>query len=170
MSRRGITKEKIAKYDPIYRNKLVNMLINRILKNGKKSLAYQIIYEAMKEIQQNKENKEINPISVLNKAIQKITPNIAVKIKKAKHSASKKKEKRVSGSTQIIPIEVGPKQGKILAIRWLLVASRKRMGQNMALKLSSELMDAAKGRGGAIRKKEEIYKLAEANRASAYFR
>nr|YP_008965602.1 ribosomal protein S7 [Phelipanche purpurea]CDH98354.1 ribosomal protein S7 [Phelipanche purpurea] len=163
MSRRGITKRKIAKYDPIYSNQLVNMLINRIMKNGKKSLAYKIFYQAMIEIQQNKEK---DPLSVLNEAIEKITPDIVVKIKKAK--SSKKNSKRENRSTQIIPIEVGPKQGKIFAIRWLLAASRKRLGQNMALKLSSELMDAAKGRGGAIRKKEEIYKLAEANRSLAY--
>nr|YP_009447075.1 ribosomal protein S7 [Adenocalymma pedunculatum]YP_009447089.1 ribosomal protein S7 [Adenocalymma pedunculatum]YP_009447327.1 ribosomal protein S7 [Adenocalymma candolleanum]YP_009447343.1 ribosomal protein S7 [Adenocalymma candolleanum]AVM84507.1 ribosomal protein S7 [Adenocalymma validum]ATY48349.1 ribosomal protein S7 [Adenocalymma pedunculatum]ATY48350.1 ribosomal protein S7 [Adenocalymma pedunculatum]ATY48602.1 ribosomal protein S7 [Adenocalymma candolleanum]ATY48603.1 ribosomal pro len=153
MSRRGTAEE--AKSDPIYRNRLVNMLVNRILKHGKKSLAYQIIYRAMKKIQQK---TETNPLSVLRQAIRRITPKIAVKAR------------RVSGSTHQVPIEIGPAQGKALAIRWLLAASRKRPGRNMAFKLSSELVDAAKGRGDAIRKKEETHKMAEANRAFAPFR
>nr|YP_009689089.1 30S ribosomal protein S7 [Trillium govanianum]YP_009689103.1 30S ribosomal protein S7 [Trillium govanianum]AAS65776.1 ribosomal protein S7 [Trillium grandiflorum]QEL51806.1 30S ribosomal protein S7 [Trillium govanianum]QEL51819.1 30S ribosomal protein S7 [Trillium govanianum] len=155
MSRRGTAEEKTAKSDPIYRNRLVNMLVNRILKHGKKSLAYQILYRALKEVQQK---KETNPLSVLRQAIRRVTPDIAVKAR------------RVSGSTHQVPIEIGSKQGKALAIRWLLGASRKRPGRNMALQLSSELMDAAKGSGGAIRKKEETHRMAEANRILAHFR
>ncbi|KAH6777213.1 ribosomal protein S7, partial [Perilla frutescens var. frutescens] len=147
--------EKTAKSDPIYRNRLVNMLVNRILKHGKKSLAYQIIYRAMKKIQQK---TETNPLSVLRQAIRGVTPDIAVKAR------------RVGGSTHQVPIEIGSTQGKALAIRWLLAASRKRPGRNMAFKLSSELVDAAKGSGDAIRKKEETHKMAEANRAFAHFR
>nr|ANP95947.1 ribosomal protein S7 [Pyrola rotundifolia]ANP95954.1 ribosomal protein S7 [Pyrola rotundifolia] len=154
MSRRGTAKKKTAKSDPIYRNRLVNMLINRILKHGKKSLAYQILYRAMKKIQQK---TETNPLSVLRQAIRRVTPKIAVKARR----------KKKSGSTRQIPIEIRSPQGKALAIRWLLAASRKRTGRNMAFKLSSELVDAAKGRGGAIRKKEEAHRMAEANRARA---
>nr|YP_009002331.1 ribosomal protein S7 [Orobanche gracilis]CDL78887.1 ribosomal protein S7 [Orobanche gracilis] len=154
MSRRGTAEEKTAKSDPIYHNRLVNMLVNRILKHGKKSLAYQIIYRAMKKIKKKKKN----PLSVLRQAIRRVTPDIAVKAR------------RVSGSTHQVPIEIGSTQGKALAIRWLLAASRKRPGRNMSLKLSSELVNAAKGRGGAIRKKEETHKMAEANRAFAHFR
>nr|QFQ36237.1 ribosomal protein S7 [Zabelia integrifolia]QFQ36249.1 ribosomal protein S7 [Zabelia integrifolia] len=162
MSRRGTAEEKTAKSDPIYRNRLVNMLVNRILKHGKKSLAYQILslayqilYRAVKKIQQK---KETNPLSVLRQAIRRVTPNIAVKAR------------RVSGSTRQVPIEIGSTQGKALAIRWLLAASRKRPGRDMAFKLSSELVDAAKGSGDAIRKKEETHRMAEANRAFAHFR
>nr|YP_010531484.1 ribosomal protein S7 [Lonicera ligustrina]YP_010531499.1 ribosomal protein S7 [Lonicera ligustrina]WQT73150.1 ribosomal protein S7 [Lonicera ligustrina var. pileata]UXX17743.1 ribosomal protein S7 [Lonicera ligustrina]UXX17758.1 ribosomal protein S7 [Lonicera ligustrina]WDW20589.1 ribosomal protein S7 [Lonicera ligustrina]WDW20605.1 ribosomal protein S7 [Lonicera ligustrina] len=155
MSRRGTADKKTAKYDPIYRNRLVNMLVNRILKHGKKALAYQILYRAMKKIQQ--ETKR-NPLSVLRKAIRKVTPKIAVKAR------------RVSGSTRQVPIEIGYKKGKALAIRWLLAASRKRPGQDMAFKLSSEFMDASKGSGDAIRKKEETRRMAEANRTFAHFR
>nr|QAX91659.1 30S ribosomal protein S7 [Diapensia purpurea]QAX91737.1 30S ribosomal protein S7 [Berneuxia thibetica] len=155
MSRRGTAKKKTAKSDPIYRNRLVTMLVNRILKDGKKSLAYQILYRAMKRIQKNKEK---NPLSVLREAIRRVTPDIAVKAR------------RKSGSTHQVPIEIGPTQGKALAIRWLLAASRKRPPESMAFKLSSELMDAAKGRGEAIRKKEETHRMAEANRAFAHFR
>ncbi|KAK7366094.1 hypothetical protein VNO78_38530 [Psophocarpus tetragonolobus] len=155
MSRRGTVEEKTAKSDPIYRNRLVNMLVNRILKHGKKSLAYQIIYRAMKKIQQK---TETNPLSVLRQAIRGVTPDIAVKAR------------RVGGSTHQVPVEIGSTQGKALAIRWLLGASRKRPGRNMAFKLSSELVDAAKGSGDAIRKKEETHRMAEANRAFAHFR
>nr|YP_009138652.1 ribosomal protein S7 [Lathyrus littoralis]AIK20946.1 ribosomal protein S7 [Lathyrus littoralis] len=155
MSRRGTAENKIAKSDPIYRNQVVNMLINRIMKHGKKSLAYLILYRAMKRIQQK---TETNPLSVLREAIRQVTPTIVVKAR------------RVSGSTHKVPIEIESTQGKVLAIRWLLAASRKRPGRNMAFKLSSELVDAAKGRGDAIRKKEETQKMAEANRTLAHFR
>nr|YP_009407228.1 ribosomal protein S7 [Viscum coloratum]YP_009407233.1 ribosomal protein S7 [Viscum coloratum]YP_009862098.1 ribosomal protein S7 [Viscum ovalifolium]YP_009862103.1 ribosomal protein S7 [Viscum ovalifolium]ASA46133.1 ribosomal protein S7 [Viscum coloratum]ASA46181.1 ribosomal protein S7 [Viscum coloratum]QKV09923.1 ribosomal protein S7 [Viscum ovalifolium]QKV09928.1 ribosomal protein S7 [Viscum ovalifolium] len=155
MSRRGTAEEKTAKSDPIYRNRLVNMLVNRILKHGKKSLAYQIIYRAVKKIQQKTER---NPLSVLRQAIRGVSPDIAIKTK------------RVGGSTNQVPIEIGSTQGKALAIRWLLEASQKRPGRNTASKLSSELVDAAKGSGDAIRKKEDTYRRAEANRAFAHFR
>lgn len=155
MSRRGTVEKRTAKSDPIYRSRLVNMLVNRILKRGKKSLAYQIIYQALKMIHQK---KETNPLPVLRQAIRRVTPYIAVKAR------------RVKGSTRQVPFEIGSKRGKVLAIRWLLGAARKRPGQNMAFNLSSELMDAAKGSGGAIRKKEETYRIAEANRAFAHFR
>nr|YP_009742391.1 ribosomal protein S7 [Zabelia dielsii]YP_009742404.1 ribosomal protein S7 [Zabelia dielsii]QID90486.1 ribosomal protein S7 [Zabelia dielsii]QID90499.1 ribosomal protein S7 [Zabelia dielsii] len=161
MSRRGTAEEKTAKSDPIYRNRLVNMLVNRILKHGKKSLAYQILYRAVKKIQQK---KETNPLSVLRQAIRRVTPNIAVKARRVSG--------RGRGSTRQVPIEIGSTQGKALAIRWLLAASRKRPGRDMAFKLSSELVDAAKGSGDAIRKKEETHRMAEANRnrAFAHFR
>ncbi|KAB2084465.1 hypothetical protein ES319_A05G335600v1 [Gossypium barbadense] len=146
MSCRGTAEEKTAKSDPIYRNRLVNMLVNRILKHGNKSLAYQIIYRALKKIQQK---TETNPLSILRQAICRVTSDIAVKVR------------RVGRLTHQVPIEIGSTQGKSLAIRWLLGASRKRRGRNMALKLSSKLVDAAKGSGDAIRKKEETHRMAE---------
>jgi len=155
MSRRGTAEEKTTKSDPIYRNRLVNMLVNRILKHRKKSLPYQIIYRAVKKIQQK---TETNLLSVLRQAIRGVTSNIVVKAR------------RVGGSTHQVPIEIGSTQGKTLAIRWLLGASRKCPGQNMTFKLSSELADAAKGSGDAIHKKEETHRMTEANRAYAHFR
>nr|YP_009732837.1 ribosomal protein S7 [Diphyscium foliosum]QHU77183.1 ribosomal protein S7 [Diphyscium foliosum] len=155
MSRRSTTGKKTGKSDPIYRNRLVNMLVNRILKNGKKSLAYRILYKAMKNIKQRTKK---NPLSVLRQAIRRVTPNVTVKAR------------RVGGSTYQVPIEIKSAQGKALAIRWLLGASRKHSGRNMAFKLSSELIDAARDNGDAIRKKEETHRMAEANRAFAHFR
>jgi small subunit ribosomal protein S7 len=141
MPRRGTAKKKTAKSDPIFHNRLVNMLINRILKHGKKSLAYKILYRAMKKIQQK---TETNPLFVLRQAIRRITPKMGVKTKRTK-----------KGSTRQVPVEIRSPQGKALAIRWLLVASRKRLGRNMAFKLSSELVGFAKGSGDAIFKREE---------------
>ena len=155
MSRKTISEKKIAKPDPIYRNRLVNMLVNRILKNGKKSLAYKILYGAVEDIRRRTKK---NPLFVLRQAIRKVTPNVTVKAR------------RIGGSTYQIPLEIGSTQGKALAIRWLLGASRKRSGQDMAVKLSYELIDAAKENGIAIRKREETHKMAEANRAFAHFR
>nr|YP_009668037.1 ribosomal protein S7 [Frullania nodulosa]QCW58813.1 ribosomal protein S7 [Frullania nodulosa] len=155
MSRKNIVEKKIAKPDPIYRNRLVNMLVNRILKNGNKSLAYQIFYKAIENI---KRRTKKNPLFVLRQAISKVTPNVTVKAR------------RIGGSTYQIPLEIRSIQGKALAIRWLLSASRKRSGQDMAIKLSYELIDAAKDNGIAIRKREETHKMAEANRAFAHFR
>nr|YP_010890920.1 ribosomal protein S7 [Cyanea calycina]YP_010890937.1 ribosomal protein S7 [Cyanea calycina]WJK72370.1 ribosomal protein S7 [Cyanea calycina]WJK72387.1 ribosomal protein S7 [Cyanea calycina] len=155
MSRRGTAEKKTEKSDPIYRNRLVNMVINRILKHGKKSLAYKILYRAVKKIHQK---TGTNPLLVLRQAIRRVTPRIAVKAR------------RKSGLSQQIPIEIRSTRGKVLAIRWLLAASRKRPGRNMAFKLSSELVDAAKGSGDAIRKREETHRMAEANRAFAHLR
>nr|AAN32084.1 ribosomal protein S7-like protein [Lomandra longifolia] len=122
MSRRGAAEEKTAKSDPIYRNRLVNMLVNRILKHGIKSLAYQILYRAVKKIQQK---TETNPLSVLRQAIRGVTPDIAVKAR------------RVGGSTHQVPIEIGSTQGKALAIRWLLGASPgSKYGFQMKFRIS----------------------------------
>lgn len=155
MSRKSTAEKKIAKPDPIYRNRLINMLVNRILKNGKKSLAYRILYKAIENI---RERTKKNPLFVLRQAISKVTPNVTVKAR------------RIGGSTYQIPLEIQSMQGKALAIRWLLGAARKRSGENMAAKLSYELIDAAKNNGIAIRKREETHKMAEANRAFAHFR
>lgn len=131
------------------------MVVDRILKDGKKSLAYQILYQAMRRI---KEKTNRNPLSVLRQAIRRVTPDIVTE------------SKRVGGSTYRVPVEVVPAEGKALAIRWLLIACRKRSGRSMALRSSDELMDAARNYGSAVRKKEETHKMAEANKAFAHFR
>nr|QGX06360.1 ribosomal protein S7 [Torreya nucifera] len=155
MSRQSTAEKKIAKFDPIYHNRVVNMVVNRILKHGKKSLAYRILYQSLTKIQQKTEK---NPLIVLRQAIHKVTPKLIVK------------SRRVSGSTYQVPIEIRSKKGKVLAIRWLLGSSRKRSGRNMHFKLSYELMDAAREKGNAIRKKEETHRMAESNKAFAHYR
>ncbi|KAH9562826.1 hypothetical protein CY35_05G092400 [Sphagnum magellanicum] len=118
------------------------MLVNCILRHGKKSLAYQISYKSMRRIKQRMKK---NPLSILRQAICRVTPNVIVKTR------------CVGGSTYQVPIEIEYAQGKSLAICWLLGASRKCSGRNMAFKLSYELMDAARDNGNVIRKKEETY-------------
>ncbi len=147
MSRRSTAEARPSVPDPMYRNRLVNMLVRRILKNGKKGLAYRILYRAMRSIKQKTQQ---NPLYV--------TPSVVVK------------SRRRGGSTYQVPTPVKPAQGRALAMRWLLAASRKRPGRSMAFKLSYELMDAARDTGQAIRKREETHRMAEANKASAHFR
>ncbi|CAI0557315.1 unnamed protein product [Linum tenue] len=132
---KGGKKEKTAKPDPVYRNRLVSMFVNRVLKNGKKSLAYFIMYRALRRVQ---EKTGQNPLAVLRDAVQGVTPDVAVK------------SRRVGGATQQVPVEVDTTQGKALAIRWLLVAARKRQGRDMVFKLSNELIDAAKGSAATV--------------------
>nr|QYB21139.1 ribosomal protein S7 [Austrotaxus spicata] len=154
MSRQSTANKKIDQFDPIFHNRLVNMVVNRILKHGKKALAYRIFYQSLKKIRQKTEK---NPLIVLRQAIHKVTPKLIVK------------SKRVSGSTYQVPVEIKPKKGKVLAIRWLLGSSRKRSGRNMRNKFSYELMDAAREKGIAIRKKEETHRMAESNKAFAHY-
>uniref|UniRef100_A0AB39U2L2 Small ribosomal subunit protein uS7c n=1 Tax=Ophioglossum hongii TaxID=3238578 RepID=A0AB39U2L2_9MONI len=155
MPRRGNAGIETQKSDPIYRNRLVNMMVNRILRDGKKSISYEILYQAMERIERTTGK---NPLSVLRQAVRAVAPSVVVGAR------------RIGGSTYQIPVEIEPIQGKALAIRWILIASRKRSGRGMASKLSSELMDAARNSGNAVRKREEIHKMAEANRAFAHFR
>nr|YP_009589423.1 ribosomal protein S7 [Selaginella doederleinii]QBL76006.1 ribosomal protein S7 [Selaginella doederleinii] len=151
MSRRG-TAGAGAKADPIYRNRLVNMLVRHVPRNGKKSLAYGIIHSAIRLVEQEMKN---NPLSIPRQAIRRVTPDVTVKAR------------RPSGSTYHVPTEMGSARGKALAIRRSSWASRKRPGRDMAHKPSLELMDAARDGGNATRRKEETRRMAEANRAFA---
>nr|ADH10435.1 ribosomal protein S7 [Selaginella moellendorffii]QBL07935.1 ribosomal protein S7 [Selaginella moellendorffii] len=151
MSRRSNARAG-AKADPIYRNRLVNMLVRHVPRNGKKSLAYGIIHSAIRNVEQEMNN---NPLSIPRQAIRRVTPDVTVKAR------------RPSGSTYQVPTEMGSARGKALAIRRSLWASRKRPGRDMAPKPSIELMDAARDGGNATRRKEETRRIAEANRAFA---
>nr|QKY65119.1 plastid 30S ribosomal protein S7 [Passiflora tenuiloba]QKY65128.1 30S ribosomal protein S7 [Passiflora tenuiloba] len=144
------TRKKPVSSDPVYGNRLVNLFVNRVLKDGKKSLAYYIVYQALKRIQQKTKS---NPLHTLREAVIQATPDVKVK------------PTRVGGSIQQVPVEIGTVQARTIAIQWLLRAARKRHGRSMIIKLSSELLDAAQGNGEAIRLKEMTHKTAEANRA-----
>nr|YP_009564951.1 ribosomal protein S7 [Gelidium coulteri]YP_009565351.1 ribosomal protein S7 [Gelidium sinicola]QBA96302.1 ribosomal protein S7 [Gelidium coulteri]QBA96702.1 ribosomal protein S7 [Gelidium sinicola] len=155
MSRRNTAKRRIITPDPIYNSKLISMLVSRILKHGKKSLAQKIIYEAL-EIIDNKISYE--PLEVLEKAIRNITPLVEVKAR------------RVGGSTYQVPIEVRAYRGTNLALKWITKFASERSGKNMAIKLANEIMDAYNESGNSIRKKEETHRMAEANKAFAHYR
>lgn len=155
MSRRGTAQERPGTPDPVYKNRLVSMAVNQILKNGKKALAYHILYEAMTGIKQRTKQK---PLAVLRQAVRCTTPGVALKAK------------RRGSSTYQVPVEIRAARGKALATRWILGVARKRAGRSMASKLTSELMDAARRTGSAIRKREDTHRMAEANKAFAHLR
>ena len=141
--------------DPIYNTKTVTKLINRIMLDGKRGKAQKIVYTAF-DLIQSKLNE--NPNDVFTKAIENITPSLEVK------------SKRVGGANVQVPIEVSATRGETLALRWLVNAARARGGKSMAEKLSNEIMDAANETGAAFKKKEDVHKMAEANKAFAHYR
>lgn len=150
MSRRRKSKKRNITEDPIYNSVLVSMLINKILLKGKKSLAQNILYESMKNI---KEITQQDPLEILKKAIGNSAPVVEVK------------SRRVGGATYQVPIEVKNERGNSLAIKFIVRSARKRSGKNMITKLGNEIIDASNNIGNSVKKKEEIHKMAEANKA-----
>lgn len=150
MSRRRTAKKRAITEDPIYNSLLVSMMINRILLKGKKSLAQHIFYEAMKNV---KSTSQQDPLEVLKKAITNATPLVEVKAR------------RVGGATYQVPIEVKPDRGSSLALRFIIKSARNRPGKDMITKLGNEILDAYNNTGSSVKKKEEIHKMAESNKA-----
>ena len=155
MPRQGTVVKREPATDAKYNSALVSRLVNRIMLNGKKSVAEQIIYDALELIEQREKR---DPMGVLEQAIKNITPILEVK------------PRRVGGATYLVPIEVRPKRSQALAIRWLVNSTRARAGKSMAGKLAAEVADAAKGQGAAVKKREDTHRMAEANRAFAHYR
>ena len=155
MSRRSRAQRKLAEPDPIYNSRLVTLLVSRILQSGKKSLAQKIVYNALEIISSKTEE---NPVLVLEKAVKNVTPQVEVKAK------------RVGGSTYQVPIEIRPARRQALAMRWIVDAARKRSEKSMNLRLAGELLDASQKKGSAVRKREDVHKMAEANKAFSHFR
>jgi small subunit ribosomal protein S7 len=155
MSRRISTKKRFPDRDSKYDNLLVSLLVNRILKSGKKRLAKRIVYKAFEFIEFRTNQ---NPILILEKAIRNVSPRVQLKAK------------RVGGATYQVPTLLSKYRSTNVAVRWIVEFSRKRSGKGMSLKLANELLEAAKGLGNAIKKKEETHKMAEANKAFAQFR
>jgi len=141
--------------DAKYQNVTVARLINKIMMCGKKSVSESIIYDALDIIEQQ-EKKE--PVTILEQAVKNATPLLEVK------------PRRVGGATYQVPVEVRAERSLSLAIRWLVKSARDRTGKSMAEKLASELSDAAKGQGAALKKREDTHRMAEANRAFAHYR
>jgi small subunit ribosomal protein S7 len=155
MPRRRSIKKVLKQPDAVYNSRLVSMFVVRLLRDGKKLLAQRILYQSL-EIIETRLNSQ--PLILLEKAVQNVTPKVQVK------------SRRVGGSTYQVPLEVVPQTGTSLAIRWIVQSARVRSGKSMALKLANEIIDASKGAGGAIQKKEQTYKMAEANKAFAHFK
>ncbi|MBM4462214.1 MAG: 30S ribosomal protein S7 [Chloroflexi bacterium] len=155
MPRRGRVVKREVLPDTRYGSQLVTRVINKTMKKGKKSKAENIIYTAL-DIAAEQLKK--TPADVLDQAIKNATPLLQVKAR------------RVAGSTYQVPVEVRGEKGSALAIRWLLDAARGRSGRSMAEKLAAEIIDAARGQGAAIKKRDDTHKMAEANKAFAHFR
>jgi small subunit ribosomal protein S7 len=155
MSRRISTKKRFQEKDFKYDNLLVSLLVNRILQKGKKRLARRLVYKAF-ELIEIKTNQ--SAILILEKAVRNISPRVQLKAK------------RIGGATYQVPTLLNKFRSTNIAIRWVVEFSRKRSGKGMSLKLANELLEAAKGLGNAIKKKEETHKMAEANKAFAQFR
>jgi small subunit ribosomal protein S7 len=155
MPRRRTPKKRIVMPDPVYDSRLIELLVRQIMRHGKKSLAYRIMYESMNQIS---EITQQDPLVIIEQAIRNATPLVEVKAR------------RIGGSTYQVPLEVVPERGTALAIRWILIACRNRSGKSMSSKLTSEILEASKNTGSAIRKRDEIHKMAEANKAFAKYR
>ena len=151
--RRAIKRDVLP--DPIYNSKVVTKLINQIMQDGKKGTAERILYEAFDII---KEKTGEEPMEVYTKALENIKPLLEVK------------SRRVGGSNVQVPIEVTDERSQALALRWLVNYAKTRNGKGMAINLANEIMDAAKGVGGAVKKREDTHKMAEANKAFAHYR
>ena len=155
MPRRGQVIKRETPPDAKYHNVIVSRLINKVMKDGKKSTAERIVYDAL-QIMEQQERKD--PVSISEQAIRNATPLLQVK------------PRRVGGATYQVPVEVRSDRGLFLAIRWLVSSAKARSGKSMAEKLAAELSDASKGQGVTIKKREDTHRMAEANRAFAHYR
>jgi len=155
MPRRAIVKRKEIQPDSKFNNVMVSRLINKVMIGGKKTTAERVVYDAL-DLMGEREGKE--PVGVLEVGLRNATPLLEVK------------PRRVGGATYQVPVEVRPGRNTALAIRWILKSARARSGKSMAEKLAAELIDASKGQGAAVKKREDTHKMAEANRAFAHYR
>ena len=151
--RRAIKKDVLP--DPIYNSKVVTKLINQIMTDGKKGTAQKILYEAF-DIVAKESGKPA--IEIYNQALENIKPALEVK------------SRRVGGSNYQVPVEVNDERAQTLALRWLVNYAKLRNGKGMAINLANEIMDAANGVGGAVKKREDTHRMAEANKAFAHYR
>ena len=155
MPRKGHIAKRDVLPDPIYNSKVVTRTINAIMLDGKKGTAQTILYSAFDIV---KEQTGQDPLEVFTKALENISPVLEVK------------SRRIGGQNYQVPIEVRPERKQTLALRWLVKYSRLRSDKTMDVKLAKEIMDAANGLGGAWKKREEMHKMAEANKAFAHYR
>ena len=155
MSRKKTQPKKVVTPDPIFNSTIIPKLINSIMYDGKKVVAEKIVYEAIDKI---KTKTKEDPITIFNEAMNNIKPTVEVR------------SRRVGGATYQVPVEVKSKRAQALAIRWLVDASRKRKDKHMSDKIFNELYDAYEKKGSAVKKREDVHKMAESNKAFAHFR
>ena len=154
MSRKGSTPTRLVLADPKHGSELIARFINMVMKSGKKSVAEKIVYGAISHIGE----KHGEPVTVVEKALSNVAPAVEVK------------SRRVGGATYQVPVEVRASRRMALAMRWVIEAARKRSENSMPRKLAAELLEAAENRGGAVKKREETHRMAEANKAFSHYR
>jgi small subunit ribosomal protein S7 len=155
MPRKGPAPRREVMPDPIYGSVLVTKIVNKILVRGKRSTAERIVYDALTQIEQKTGSE---PIATLKRAIENIKPQLEVK------------SRRVGGATYQVPVEVRAPRANTLAIRWLVGFSRQRREKTMAERLANELLDASNGIGASVKRREDMHKMAESNKAYAHYR
>ncbi len=155
MSRRHRPEKRQIVGDPVYNDLVVAKFINNLMMQGKKSTAFSIFYDAIKMIESKSKN---DGLEVFKEALENVSPRLEVK------------SKRIGGSTYQVPIEVSPQRRMALAMRWIILFSRKRKGRTMSDRLAAEVLAAANEDGGAFKKREDTHRMAEANKAFAHFR
>jgi small subunit ribosomal protein S7 len=155
MPRRAAAVRREIAPDSVYNNRLVTQLINKILLHGKKSIAEKIVYGAFDIVEQRTSS---DPLATFKKAMDNVRPTLEVR------------PKRVGGATYQVPVEVNSRRSTTLAIRWIVTFSRKRREKTMAERLAGEIMDAANGTGSSVKRREDLFKMAESNRAFSHYR
>jgi small subunit ribosomal protein S7 len=155
MARRGFIPKREILPDPIFNSQMVTKFVNNVMRDGKKSTAERIFYDAMEVI---RERTSEDPMKVFKKAVENVKPAVEVK------------SRRVGGSTYQVPVEVRPSRKLALSMRWLINSAQSRSEKTMKARLANELLDAASGRGTAMKKKEDTHRMAEANKAFAHYR
>jgi len=155
MPRRAAAQVRAVEPDAVHRNRLVQQVINKVMLDGKKSIAEQIVYDALAIIG---ERTGDNPVEVLEGGVKALTPVLEVR------------SRRVGGATYQVPVEVPPRRARTLAVRWLVTFARERREKTMAQRLAGELLDAQQQQGNAFKRKDDIYRMAQANKAFAHYR
>jgi small subunit ribosomal protein S7 len=153
--RKGPAPRRELMPDPIYGSVLVTQVVNKILQRGKRSLAERVVYDALDQVQTKSGNE---PLTVLKRAVENVKPQLEVR------------SRRVGGATYQVPVEVRPRRANTLAIRWVVGYARQRRERTMAERLAAELMDASNGVGASMKRKEDLHKMAESNKAFAHYR
>ena len=156
--RKSKPKKRIILPDPKFNDTLVTRFVNDLMYDGKKSIAYQIFYDAMDVVGAKMKDNELSPVDIFKKALEKITPQVEVK------------SRRVGGANFQVPMEIRPERKISISVKNLILYARKRSGRSMADKLAAEIIAAYNEEGGAYKKKEDVHRMAEANRAFAHFR
>ncbi len=155
MPRNGPAARRELQPDPVYHSVLVTQVVNKVLARGKRTLAERIVYGALKLVE---ERAGSEPVAVLKKAVENTRPELEVR------------SRRVGGATYQVPVEVRPRRATTLAIRWLTGYSRQRREKTMAERLANEILDASNGIGAAVKRREDLHKMAESNKAFAHYR